>query len=116
MKPLNLTLNQKRFLIIWILFHSFALFVNVAHIYGTLHDGYGKDNDNTTVYLFCNTLPDRESDFWPFTSYTEESYQSNLGNYYERYYGGIFNSYGFPEYIFYMLLGLGIVFIPKLWK
>jgi len=111
---MKLTVNQKRFLIVWVLFHSLALFVNLAHIDGKIQDG-NSSNDNTTIYLF-NGIGGQDSDFWPFTSYHSSYNETNLDNRIDYYYGGLFNSYGFPEYIFYLLLGMSIVFIPKLWN
>lgn len=217
MKP---TTNQKRFLIIWILFHSFALFVNLAHINGEISFNNNKDvssniiteridstsmttnedldrainelnstksksNSNlshvgdydtkplpnsdrstvirdaqhtvdNTIFLFTNEL--NPSDFWPFTKFyfqtfvwedfkypeviseervkkpqtSEERYLDSITKTYpstpiaysslktkvgeQNIYGGIFNSYNIPEYIFYMILGFGIVFIPMFWK
>lgn len=172
---MKLTLNQGRFLIVWILFNSFALFVNLAGIRGEIN------NDKNTFYLFTSG---ERSGFWPFTSYyyeepktiestpifpdsikkiepeykigihsktgkkvriptgLEESLRffnnpknedvnviptdKTITDYSSvvqevvgiahSYSGGIFNSYGLPEYIFYMCLGLGIVYLPKLWK
>lgn len=102
---MTLTLNQKRFLILWILFHSFALFVNLAGV-----NGFTSINDHEYVCFFTNTLPGQYPiGFWPFVTFSPNTI------YYDRIvFNGIFYSYEFPEYIFYMCLGLGIVFIPKL--
>jgi hypothetical protein len=155
-KTLKPTLNQKRFLIIWTLINSFALFVNLAYLRGEL------DTPTTTIYLFTSG---EKSGFWPFTSYsTKEDRIAEVPNLIpdipktrylkpedaikfaassdpnkavlstdsivtdfspiitrtigtsHSYIGGLFNSYGIPEYIFYMCLGLGIIFLPKSWK
>jgi hypothetical protein len=105
MENLALTLNQKRFLIIWTLFHSFALFVNLAGI-----NGFVTVNDHEYVCIFANTLPGETygSGFWPFVNFSP--------NYQEMIFNGIFYSYGFAEYVFYMLLSIGILFVPKLWS
>jgi len=121
----SLTLNQKRFLIVWILLNSFALFVNLADIRGaidnsdTSYNSYGYLIHNGTdriIYLFTNSSGQNKSDFWPFTSYYSINYPSNSGFPIQHFYGGLFNSYDIPEYIFYMVLGFAIVFVPKLWN
>lgn len=116
---MKLSLNQKRFLIVWILFHSFALFVNLADIKGTtqneghlVENGYYK---NTTINLLTsNTHPS----FWPFVNYYEDTFEYQSPNYRTENldFNGIFYSYSFSEYIFYILLGLAIIFVPKLWN
>jgi hypothetical protein len=178
---MKLTLNQRRFLIVWILFHSFALFVNLADIEGEV-----ETSDNTT-YFFTKGISNN-NDFWPFTSYYSttpkladrhktvlDSTTNRIGKKEPKYtigihsktgkkvriprgiaesvkffnnpinndvdvlptdnrvtdfspiiqevvgiehsyYGGLFNCYGFPEYIFYILIGLCAVFIPKFWN
>ena len=110
---MNITLSQKRFLIIWVLFHSFALLVNLANIEGKISDG-AFDN-RTTIYLF--THQGHQSDFWPFTIFYERIPglpQENIEDYYD--FNGVFFSYGFGEYTFYMLVGFGIIYLPKLWS
>jgi hypothetical protein len=180
---MKLTLNQRRFLIVWILFHSFALFVNLTGIRGEI------DSGESTFYFFTSG---ESSGFWPFTSYYYEEPQtiktkslssfldsansntktkkvepkykigihSQTGkkvriptglvesvNFFNNpknkdvnviptdstvtdfrpivqevvgiahsYFGGIFNSYGFAEYVLYICLGVCAVFLPKLWK
>lgn len=171
----------------WILFHSFALFVNLADIEGKISDDSYVSQSNTSIdtipkkvdtagdavrdkqldslikgysihkpkhkhssshfvdssektnslldeggtivdfnpqihieditYLFTDGNTFNSSDFWPFTAYLITK-EDGVSGYYTKTtcFGGIFNSYGFPEYIAYMLLGLAIVFIPKLWK
>ncbi|QNR85077.1 hypothetical protein H9N25_00780 [Pedobacter riviphilus] len=122
----SVTLNQKRFLIVWICIHSFALFVNVASIYGTINEG-----TQTLGYSNLFTINSYEDDFWPFTKFTEtESYIDYSPNIFDEIgkpkrgiwrdktpsFNGIFTGYNLPEYIFYIILGLGIIFIPKIWN
>lgn len=164
MKP---PINQKRFLIIWILFHSFALFISINDIRLEIPSS----DANTTIYLFKSGYSDEhKTDFWPFTKFysisptwkdfdypsitTEEpnkpfdiaekeyfkrpsqlskeeyldsiskvipsssigsnTLKTKIGE--EITYGGIFNSYNLPEYIFYITIGLGLVFIPMIWN
>ncbi|WP_276345636.1 hypothetical protein [Daejeonella sp. JGW-45] len=116
---MKITIAQRRFLILWVLFHSFALFVNVFKISGTIvNESYdaGTYWKSKYVQLFT-TGPDE--DFWPITEYS--SYRKYIPYYRDTpeevyNFNGIFNSYDFTEYIFYFLIGLGIVFIPKLWQ
>jgi hypothetical protein len=118
---MKLTLFQRRFLIIWVTVNSFALLSNLAMIRGII------ETQDSTIFLFTNYNLGTDSDFWPFTSY----YQESIGTPPETtsipgdvipgtpphyFYGGLFNSYGIPEYICYMVLGLAIIFIPKFWK
>jgi len=123
---LKLTLNQKRFLIAWTLFHSFALFVNLVDINLKVYEDGSNTEDRHYVYL--GTFGQSDG-FWPFTSYYKESlgilkstvkYGNGLtmdfpGTSNNYYYGGLFNSYGFTEYISYILFALVIIFVPKLW-
>ncbi len=122
------TLAQKRFLIIWICIHSFALFVNLANINGETVEG---DYNGGYTHLF--TTRGYEDDFYPFTTfiYKQKYFVENSNdprNYYgasmtfgewkekEPSFNGFFTGYNLPEYIFYILLGLGIIFLPKIWK
>ncbi len=101
---MKLTLNQKRFLVYWMLFHSFALFVNVAGIYGTIHI-----DNHTTISIFTDPPTTGNQGFWPFVSYSMSNFV-----YYRSSFHGIFYNYRFSEYIFYIVLGLVIIFVPKL--
>lgn len=111
----KISLREKRFLIIWVLFHAFALFLSIAEIKGNYENGYYFSNSSST------------KDFWPFAGFNNEGYSPNFKGYdasgssitrYEPYstFKGIFNGYDLTEFIAYMVLGLGIVFIPKIWS
>jgi hypothetical protein len=65
------------------------------------------------MYIFAaKEYVDSENGFWPFTKiYEEDGY--GYGN---PYFRGIFFSYGIGEFIFYILLGFGVIFLPILWK
>lgn len=122
----KITLNQKRFLIIWISIHSLALFVNLFQVNGAL-----KNTNYSPIFNVFTTSENiyNKDDFWPFVNYyiygkclvvTEDIKNTPLlwkdwahetNNFF-----GVFNSYNFPEYIFYILLGLGIIFLPKFWN
>lgn len=124
MKP---TLNQKRFLIVWILFNLFALFVNLAGLNLKVYEDGSNTEDRHYVYL--GTTGDSDG-FWPFTSYYKKSLgmSSNTVKYPDGnaltfqgvpdayYYGGLFNSYGIVQFIVYVCLSLILVFVPKLWR
>lgn len=170
MNKLRLTLNQKRFLIIWTLFNSFALFVNVAdfegkvyessevykndvkplidtpsHIKDTITDDsltkwiasaksgkeiempstgmeskvrFGTDSLANKIYIIrLFTISTNKSDFWPFTTYYKEDEPTSLDFHTTYcYFNGIFNSYDFSEYVFYIISGLAFVYVPKLWR
>jgi len=171
MKRFQLTLSQRRFLIVWTIFHSLALLVNFANFDGRVYEGdssaanvdiqahkktdtinisidnsrkahfnlldsisklkpgqevpedpnlitrYGyvySNNNHLTVNLFTTNKSD---DFWPFTTFYDEEPPTSFDMHttYRHFYG-IFNSYSFKAYIFYMFIGLVFVFVPKLWK
>ena len=115
---MKLTLAQKRFLIIWILFHSFALFVNVASIKGTITETTSLFSKNAEYKYLFTSLTDKDK-FWPVTSYYEQVYKyptDRTAGYSITYFNGIFNSYGYSEYLFYILLGCIFIYIPKLWR
>jgi len=128
---MDITINQKRFLIVWILIHSFALFVNLAHIKGEYYNKvYQLGGENREIkYLFTNSI--NQDQFWPFTDYTTNTFKKDtvgitptdndfniisLRTTSTEYFNGVFNSYNFPEFIFYILIGFAIVFVPKLWS
>jgi len=77
--------------------------------------GYAySNNKHITVCLFTTYKSD---DFWPFTTYYDEEPPTSFDMHttYCHFYG-IFNSYSFRAYIFYMFIGLAFVFVPKLWN
>lgn len=110
---LKLTTNEKRFLVIWIIVHSFALFVNLADIEGAI-DFNNRDYTYTPTYFFTHYNSNR-SDFWPFTKFITTSRCADCVSS-ETIFEGVFNSYGTAEYLFYMVIGLAIIFVPKLWR
>lgn len=115
--------KEKRFLIVWFLVITFAYLCNAVPIHGTITpyeeldaDGYQK----TAVFLF--TSGGGEYDFWPFVDYTygyngvfaSDTY--NFEKYPVRVFNGIFYSFNGWEFLIYGAIGLGIVFLPKIWK
>ena len=96
------------------MFHSFALFVNITD----LECRIGNDDLFTQSY--------NKDSFWPFVSFYEtfhekvpiESYNPALGYIDEShtYFKGIFYSYNITAFVFYIIIGFGVVYIPKLWK
>ena len=115
---MNLDTKQKRFLIIWIIFHSFALFVNLAKIQGTIKEESSLFTPEAKYEYLFTSLTDWDK-FWPITTYYEKvhKYPTPTTSAYDViYFNGIFNSYDYREYIFYILIGIGIVFVPKIWK
>jgi hypothetical protein len=118
------TLREKRFLIIWLGICLFALFLNLADIQGKIES---KDGKYQYLFFFSSEMYGHlyDNDFYPFTDFVVErsvlypseklrDYYIGKGTYLR--FNGIFNSFNLPEFIFYSLLGLGIVFIPKIWK
>ena len=125
---MTLTLIQKRFLILWILFHSFALFVNLFDIRGNVVDDI-HFTDTTYYRKSINLLTDttNKGGFWPFVNYSSSIDTSSPinhfdGTFYKNIdskiieYKGIFSCYRFLQYITYIILGLLIIILPKLWK
>lgn len=121
----SITINQKRFLIAWTIFHSFALFVNLFKIDGSLKMTLYSPIFNVFTTTYQTGAYD---DFWPFVPYTSNGIvllteKSNDDPWIWKdlaqdsfNFFGVFNSYNFPEYIFYMLLGFGFIYLPKLWN
>ncbi len=100
----SISLKQRRFLIVWCIFHLFALTVNLIPICGSISDvesNYGSYHR----HIFTNGYY-REDDgaFWPFVKFSE---------YYS--YNGIFHNYSIYAFIVYIAIGFAIVFLPKLW-
>jgi hypothetical protein len=101
---------------------AFALFLNVANIGGKIEFAEGEDQ----FMFFYNSGAyghTYDDDFYPFTKFICENSErypgKNIAIYfpgtYKRF-NGIFNSFNLPEFIFYCVLALSIIFIPKLWK
>jgi len=118
---MKLTLNQRRFLIIWILFHSFAYFVNIAQIEGRITIQGDSSVNNYNLLTSINTDP-YEHPFWPFVTFyrdhLNDSFHSTAPNgmvSYTNFYG-IFNYYSLKAYISYIIIGLALIYVPKFWK
>jgi hypothetical protein len=110
--------NERRFLIIWVCVHAFALFVNVAKVKGTIKEADSLFNkDAYYEYLFTSSVDN--DDFWPFTTYYEKVNKpatDTVAAYNITYFNGVFTSYGIIEFISYCILGFAIVYVPKFWK
>ena len=113
-----MSLYQKRFLIVWCIFHSFALATNLIPIdYHYDNQSYGQN------YLFTNGDPyNSYLGFWPFVEYNKTYYGFGIDTYTHTHthtdakqFLGIFFNYNISSFIVYILLGFAIVFIPKLW-
>ena len=121
MKKSIISLGQRRFLIIWIAFHCTALFFNVAKIEGSLRNrGY------SPVFNLFTTIDDTHYDeFYPFVRFVYTGkYSSIKGEYAYIYvnksqdatnFFGVFTGYDVKAFFFYIVLGLAIIFLPKLW-
>ena len=69
-------------------------------------------NVTTVTYLFTDGY-DRTNGFWPFVQYTPRIYYPLGVN---SSFNGIFAGYDVSEFITYIILGLAIVFLPKIWN
>ncbi|MEQ7800177.1 hypothetical protein ABDJ41_10215 [Pedobacter sp. ASV1-7] len=112
MRHYSVTKNQKRFLIIWCLIHSFALFVNLANIEGAVDFSKTEHYYEPSYFLSRENKPEQ---FWPFVTFYDKTFSNFTGKWEGTFYG-IFTAYGFEEFVFYILLGFAIIFIPKLWR
>jgi hypothetical protein len=126
----------RRFLVIWIVFHSIALLSNIIiPEYHTETFSYKDDNDyrNTyknVIYYLTNSSSkhkEKEKSFWPLVKFNENTvefsqnkqrdYNGVLG--YENSYNqfnGIFYQYDYAEFIFYCVLPFIIIALRRLWK
>ncbi len=118
--------RNKNFLIIWFLFHGFALFVNFFGIKGDVGNTK-KYISNRTAYeiindinLFTNSSylnKNSTSSFYPFVQfyehfktpidYSTSGYEGSNADYYEKEFttfNGIFYKYDISEFIFYFIL------------
>ena len=60
---------------------------------------------------------DSPGGFWPFVTIYNSAGQNTWANQkWQSMFHGIFNYYTIGAYIFYIVLGFAIVFIPKLWN
>ena len=121
-------LKLKRFLIIWCLFHSIALALNLIPIKGEYvsYESVEGKIENLTNYYITDGKYDSEKGFWPFVKiYDKEGYEFRFDNYdggltyrikYARRFNGIFYNYGLRTFTVYILIGLAIVFLPLLWR
>jgi hypothetical protein len=122
MHNLKLPTVQKRFLIIWILLHSFALFINKADIEGLVNPTLSENGQTGyQIHLFTNTW--YHDGFWPFVGFIKTEYMASGADYAGNsqtgnvvYFNGLFYCYNLSAFVFYIILGFGIVYIPKLWK
>ena len=126
----KITKRERRFLIIWMGVCLFAFLSTIAPIRGTIIDDnfqYGTQT-NPGIWLFSSGSPSRAAkQFWPFTS--DFIYEHNITpiengvlmghvrGYLGKTHGfwGIFNGFDYLELLVYSLLGLAIIFIPKIW-
>jgi len=113
---LFLTTNQKRFLIVWVIFHFLALFVNIADVRGLTNPSLPENGK--TGYQICLFTQYGHDGFWPFVQFYKENYEQLYATSYGKivYFNGLFYSYDLSAFVFYMLVGLGVVFIPRLWS
>ncbi|MBL7718317.1 MAG: hypothetical protein JNL72_05720 [Flavipsychrobacter sp.] len=112
---MNISLKQKRYLIVWSLFNVFALSVNIIPIKGLI-----KGNENMIpsdlTYVFTNGYS-KVKGFWPFVNFNNDFSNPYWENgYHFHHFRGIFAGYDFAEFAVYILIGFAVVFLPKIWK
>lgn len=115
--------KYKKFIWIWLIVHSFALFVNLfsldmnfqfedSQTETALKDKIGKDEKfHFTVYFFTNKN-NSNSQFWPFVTYIGDDgphyisvWDGTKSNRYaDGYFNGIFHNYDISEFLFYLAL------------
>jgi len=113
-----ISLKEKRFLIIWLGVCVLAFFLNLADIRGHIKfDEFKYHSLFSSSYDRNDSSHKYDDDFYPFTKFIEENHYQTDSNFVSyKSFNGIFNSFNLPEFIFYSILGLSIIFIPKLWK
>ncbi len=109
---MKITLKQRRFLIIWCIFHSFAYISNLIPITFDIHsnDIFTNGDDFNPNY-----------GVWPFVEYFR--FCKSCGDWNSAHtmrddvnvFRGIFFNYNFMIFIIYLIVGISIVYIPKLW-
>ena len=130
---MQISIIQKRILIIWSVLHVFALLTNLAPIKGAIEntrDDYPRGVIYETNYKYDYVFTtgdkfDTELGFWPFVKFYDKmgrmyyfkdpQYKFDTGFGRPIFYG-IFRNYNIGAFAFYILLGFAFVYIPKLWK
>lgn len=107
MKKLILSKAQKRFLLIWVVFHLFGLTANLVPIKGEIGEDRG-----AVSYIF--TPADESNRFWPFVSFVEP-YAHGFTGEKTYHFMGIFYEYDISEFLVYVLGAIVIILVPKLW-
>jgi len=108
---MKITANQRKFLIIWCTCHIIFLLCYLFKFSGDLDNGSYLISRLSVRGQRYSTLQDV---FWPFCKIFDsfkglDGMQHNILN-------GFLYGYDYTEFIVYMLLGFGIVFLPKLWN
>lgn len=139
----TISVFEKRFLILWTIFHLTAIILYSFHISGKKEvniDSTGQwasssptERGWTYSYIFNKfsdtsyTSTDNLGILYPFTDkFFSKNYRLMFKNDYELHqkvlkpmekttFNGIFVGYDYSEFVVYMLLGFGIVFIRKIW-
>ena len=118
---MKILLWQRRFLIIWCIFHLCALFVNIVPINGDMGCDY-KNNECTNLFTNSANYHYQSSEgFWPFVNYHTTMVNFGRDAVTQRpadliCFNGIFYNYSYSAFFIYVILGFAIVFIPKLWN
>src|SRR4051812_42783264 len=129
---MKITLRERRFLIIWIILHCTALFVNVTKTEGNLRNKIASPIVNIFTTNYCTS-----EGFWPFVAFMEYGacinvppVEPNSEGIYDPSslvwadhlavkswnFFGIFYSYNTKTFLVYIILGIGAIFLPKLWR
>ena len=115
-----LTQKNRRFLIVWFSVITFALICDLVPITGALPDvytinkSYGNELYNGTHYVLTSGHAD--GSFWPFE--VDYFYDGHTHNHEMpiRFFRGVFYGFDFWEFLIYGIIGLAIVFLPRIWN
>jgi len=124
----------KRILVVWITFHLVALFANLAGLNFRIANHSIEINkpecSSSISYIYLLTTQGsfdnsgyifrkypNEEKFWPFITYYESGIVTGAGNKEVccEQFNGIFDYYGFKEFLTYLLLPFVIILLYKLW-
>jgi len=116
--------SQKRFLIIYVLINAFALMTNLFSLDWSIYipeypiesPGYGINSRVDNYYIFTEGL--RNSN-WPFVDFYTNSWEDGTQRadlFIYTKFAGIFYDYGFKSFLLMIIIGLSVIYVPRLIK